>query len=129
MGHCANRKQDPGGAVVILVGMNDKFFRPTFLREFLDVDDRFVSVDPEIVVENKVDVVRQQFFARRLLANGLKSAFMHFQFVGSGEEGAANWILPNRVRDRSFLDDEIVQTFLRGCVGGGQSRRTGADDQ
>src|SRR5688572_28945129 len=72
--------------------------------------------------------MRQQFFASRFLAHGLESAFVHLDFVRSREHCPSNRILPNRVRYRSFLDDEIVQPGTRGSLRGGESRWSSPDN-
>ncbi len=89
----------------------------------------FAGVDAQIIVEHEMNVMRKKLFPRRLLANRLQRAFAHFEFVRRREHCAADGILPNRVGDRSLLDDNVRQTFARRCVRSRQAGRPGADDQ
>src|SRR6266511_6374977 len=124
MSHRTDSKQYSRRAVAVPGGMYEKFFRV----EFVDAHNFFVGVDVEIVIEHKVNVMRQQLFARRFLAARLQGSLMHLQLIWRGEEREADGIQTDGVSNRAFLEDEITQTFLRGCISARETCRASADD-
>jgi hypothetical protein len=66
------------------------------------------------VIENKMDVVRKQLFARGLVAARFQGAFVHLQLVGSGKESSANGITADGIGNGAFLNHQIAQALLRG---------------
>src|SRR6266446_6204596 len=88
----------------------------------------FSGVYFQIVVEHEVNIVRQEFFTSRLLSDWFQSAFAQLELVRSREKRPAYRVMPNRIGNRTFLYDEIVQAFLGCGIGCGKSSRTGADD-
>src|SRR6266404_4185035 len=122
--HCANCKQHTRGAVLVSVGSDYE----SVVIVAGDVDDFFSGIDSQIMVENKMNVVRQEFLARWFFPHGLQRAFMHLHFIGSRKHGAAYGILPNRIGNCALFDYEIGETFAVRSLSRRKSCRSGTND-
>ena len=124
MFHRSNGKQHTSGPVFGSICFDNKSVAnvPAYVQNF------FAGIDVQVEIEDEVDVMRQHFLSSRFFSHRLERAFMHLDFVGRGEHRTAHGILPDRVRDGGFFDDEIAETSVFGGLSSRKAGRTSADD-
>src|SRR4051812_25065356 len=133
MFHSTDGKQNSAGPVNVFVIRSVKDAatsmncEPVVVRTF-DSNNLFTRGDVQVVIQHEVNVVRQQFFTSWFFPDWPERTFTHLEFIGRGKHLASDRILPNRVGDGSFFDDQIGQAFAGRGVSGGQSGWSRADD-
>src|SRR6185369_6833425 len=94
-----------------------------------NVSYSFSGVDLQIVVQNKVNVMREKFFARGFFLNWFQTPFAHFYFVWRREHRAPHRVATNCVGNRPFLNDEVVQALLLRGFSGRKTRWSSSNDK
>src|SRR4030095_4708277 len=116
--HRSNRKQHPGGPVLVAVCLD----RKATVYVAGDVEDGLSCIDAQVMVENEMNVVREQFFASWLFSQWFQRSLVHLHFIRSREHGPTDRVLANRVGDGTLLDYEVVQALACGSFRSGESR-------
>src|SRR5215813_9228709 len=112
-----------------LVRSRTRLHYKSFLNISGNVDDSLAGIDLQILIQHEMDVVRQQFFAARFLAQGLETSCAHLQLVRGGKHCAADRVEANGIGDGALFDHQVIQPFTCSYVRSRQSCWSSPDNQ